>query len=264
MKFGYCFTDFPSRMRQGGTYILKCLSFIVMDTSAGDMIFDTGSPTDNATLLSFLTEMGSSADRIKWVFNTHVHPDHAGGNTLFPNATVVLSKRDYEFSVGMAEAAYRPESMLPYLFEHCPGYKHSYDEFEAEATRYYIKHYWSPEKIGVTDKTPHAFIEDNPELPPFVKPIFSPGHTYGHYGFEILGLSRPVLISGDAVSNRFILKEDHQYRMNEPHMDFDAYFASMELFRRDRALIIPSHDRPFFLDTEKTIRKSMFGIENIQ
>ena len=264
MKLGYCFTDFPSRMKEGGTYILKCLSFFITDIPDGDMIFDTGSPTDNATLLQALTDMGSSPDKIKWVFNTHVHPDHAGGNTLFPNATVVLSKRDYEFSIGMAEAAYRSESMLPYLFEHCPGYRNSYDEFEAEATRYYIKQYWSPEKIGVTDKTPHVFIEDSPALPSFVKPIFCPGHTFGHYGFEILGLNRPMLVSGDAVSNRFILKEDREYRMNEPHMDFNAYFTSVEQFRRDHALIIPGHDRPFFLDTEKTIRKKVFGIEDIQ
>lgn len=258
MKFGYCFTDFPSRMREGGIYILKCLSFFITDTPYGDMVFDTGSPTDNETLLKALADMGSSAGRVKWVFNTHIHPDHAGGNILFPNATVVLSKRDYEFSVGMAEAAYREGSMLSYLLEHCPGYRNSYDEFEAESVRYYIRHYWSPQKIGVTDKTPHAFIEDAPPLPDFVRPIFSPGHTFGHYGYELLGLGRPVLISGDAVSNRLILKEDRLYRMNEPHMDFDAYFASAELFRRDNAMIIPGHDRPFFTDTEKTVRRRVF------
>ncbi len=259
--FGYCFTDFQSRMREGGIYILKSLSLIINHPVYGGLIFDTGSPTDNGTLLAKAAELGLSANDVKWIFGTHVHPDHFGGNTIFPKATIVLSKRDYEFSVGIAEVALSGGNLLKYLLDNCPGYRNSYDEFEAEATRTYIKDYWSPEKIGL-NRT-HLFIEDNPKLPHFVKPIFTPGHTFYHYAYELALCDKPVYVTGDAVSNRLILTEDNKYRMNEPHMDFDLYFKSRDFFCNKNALLIPGHDRPFFTDTFKTIRKSTFTLDSI-
>jgi glyoxylase-like metal-dependent hydrolase (beta-lactamase superfamily II) len=53
-----------------------------------------------------LAEAGCTAGDVKWVINTHLHFDHAGGNTVldasirlsFPNATYVVQQGELEFA----------------------------------------------------------------------------------------------------------------------------------------------------------------------
>jgi glyoxylase-like metal-dependent hydrolase (beta-lactamase superfamily II) len=69
---------------------------------------------------------GASADEITIVVNTHLHFDHAGGNTTldeggraipaFPNARYFVSRDEYEHAVSPHErdrASYLPENWLP-------------------------------------------------------------------------------------------------------------------------------------------------------
>ncbi len=35
-------------------------------------------------------------NEVRWIINSHLHPDHCGGNADFPNATVVLQRREKE------------------------------------------------------------------------------------------------------------------------------------------------------------------------
>jgi glyoxylase-like metal-dependent hydrolase (beta-lactamase superfamily II) len=73
-----------------------------------------------------LHETGHAAAAIKWVINTHLHFDHAGGNTLvkpdgevaiaFPNATYVTQKGELDFASHRNErtaASYLPPNFAP-------------------------------------------------------------------------------------------------------------------------------------------------------
>lgn len=73
-----------------------------------------------------LLEAGYRADDVRWVINTHLHFDHAGGNTLksdgaaprlaFPNATYVVQRRELEFARQTNErtrASYLPPNFDP-------------------------------------------------------------------------------------------------------------------------------------------------------
>ena len=79
-----------------------------------------------------LAEAGFAAADIKWVINTHLHFDHAGGNTFveedeegekgegmvrlaFPNATYVVQQRELEFARHTNERT--QASYLPHNFE---------------------------------------------------------------------------------------------------------------------------------------------------
>jgi len=127
-------------MKNGSTYVLKCLSFVLIDQKFGAMIFDTGSPSDNANLVFQLKKyFDLNCEDIKFVFNTHVHPDHIGGNRLFTNARIIFSRNDFNFSEEMANVAFSGGNMLEFLHRRCPGYKNSFDEFEARSTVNYIK-----------------------------------------------------------------------------------------------------------------------------
>ena len=75
-----------------------------------------------------LAEAGYRADEVKWVINTHLHFDHAGGNTClrpsdgstvrvsFPNATYCVQRGDLEFARHANErtrASYLPHNYEP-------------------------------------------------------------------------------------------------------------------------------------------------------
>src|SRR5574341_978123 len=56
-----------------------------------------------------LAELGHTPDDVRWVINTHLHFDHAGGNTYraeaggpvrpsFPRATYIVQRRELEFA----------------------------------------------------------------------------------------------------------------------------------------------------------------------
>ncbi|MBP7553116.1 MAG: MBL fold metallo-hydrolase [Spirochaetes bacterium] len=262
MRLGYIFTDFPSEMKNGSIYVLKCLSFILIDQKYGAMIFDTGSPSDNANLVFQLKKhFDLTPEDIKFVFNTHIHPDHIGGNRLFTNARIVFSRNDFNFSEEMANVAFSGENMLEFLHRRCPGYKNSFDEHEAQSTVNYIKKYWSREAVGFNQTI--SFIEDLPDIPEFISIIPAFGHTFYHYAFEVSYRDKKFYISGDAVSNRFILKEENKDRMFEPHMDFEQYFKSVDFFRKVDNLIIPGHDRPFYPQTSVSIRKNQFHLDDL-
>ena len=124
MQAGYTFTNFPYITRENETKYLKCTSFILIDEKFGPMIFDTGSVYDEKNLTGFLkTEFGLNADDVKWVFNTHIHPDHVGANRIFRNAKLVLSRNEFEFNDRIAQAVFQKQNLLAYLHENCPGYK---------------------------------------------------------------------------------------------------------------------------------------------
>jgi glyoxylase-like metal-dependent hydrolase (beta-lactamase superfamily II) len=55
-----------------------------------NVVVDTGDVSQRRQILAALADLGTAADDIEWVVNTHGHLDHIGNNNLFPAATFVL------------------------------------------------------------------------------------------------------------------------------------------------------------------------------
>jgi N-acyl homoserine lactone hydrolase len=47
-------------------------------------------------LTSRLAALGVDPGRVRWLVNSHLHFDHAGGNALVPNARLVIQRREWE------------------------------------------------------------------------------------------------------------------------------------------------------------------------
>ena len=105
MRAGYIFTDFPINSQENGIRSLKCTSFIIIDKEYGPILFDTGSVYDTQTLLTFLkNQIGLEPDDIRWVFNTHIHPDHTGANRFFRKAKLVFSRKYSTSNTGTSKS----------------------------------------------------------------------------------------------------------------------------------------------------------------
>lgn len=75
------------RLVRSGSAILDASSTVSLVVSAEKrVIVDTGSPTDLKLLREALRAASVRPDDVDMVVNTHLHMDHIGGNSLFPNA----------------------------------------------------------------------------------------------------------------------------------------------------------------------------------
>ncbi len=120
---------------------MRCLliehddGLVLVDTALGDKedskfldiyaVENRGNPGPTR-LEDAIREAGHAPDDVKWVINTHLHFDHAGGNTLkmgdagaklaFPNATYIVQKKELEFARHTNErtrASYLPPNYEP-------------------------------------------------------------------------------------------------------------------------------------------------------
>jgi glyoxylase-like metal-dependent hydrolase (beta-lactamase superfamily II) len=71
-----------------------------------------------------LTLHGVAMEDVRWILHTHTHIDHAGQDDRFPGATVVMNRRELEFSAsGLMGAQYPPEYVKKHHIDrlHTPG-----------------------------------------------------------------------------------------------------------------------------------------------
>ena len=93
-----------------GTSITIPIQFFLVDHPQGRVMFDTGlhpdhvydvervrrirpwttRATERDLAPARLSEIGLTPRDIKWVANSHLHYDHAGGNAFFPHATFLV------------------------------------------------------------------------------------------------------------------------------------------------------------------------------
>jgi glyoxylase-like metal-dependent hydrolase (beta-lactamase superfamily II) len=128
------------------------------------------------TLSDSLRQHGLSPENIDLVINTHLHFDHAGGNTIgtngqlrsaFPNARYVVQRGEYEDAVRANErtrASYRSENISP------PGMRSQWE-----------------------------FVEGDVEIFPGVSVMVTAGHTRHHQSIKVESEGQIALFLGDVI-----------------------------------------------------------------
>jgi len=154
---------------------------ILVDTGLGskeDAKFQKMFAVDRTVSLEqSLRRLGLSRDDIDLVINTHLHFDHAGGNTMhtdhgalipaFPKARYVVQRGEYDDAVQANErtkASYRDVNFMP-----------------------------------ITDADQWDLLDGDTELLPGITAVVTPGHTRFHQGVKIESEEQTAFYLGDLI-----------------------------------------------------------------
>jgi glyoxylase-like metal-dependent hydrolase (beta-lactamase superfamily II) len=224
-------------------------------------VFDTGFPAGEE-LRKGLNGFGLDPDSFTWVFNTHIHIDHFGGNHIFRNAKKVVSRRDYLFQKRWSEALLKTRNKLSYIERSFPHLPKRDVEKLIDFLLVVQKSHFRECYLGDPDSL--LWAEDHPPVPDWVRIFNTPGHTPYHLSFLVQRNSGRAIITGDRVPNRDYFFEEGKGFI-EVDMDRRMAKASELRIRRyaggcGKSIIYPSHDRPFFFRTGRYVQKNPYEI----
>jgi len=181
----------------GGAYI------VVSEEIA---LVDTGTSFAKERILAGLKELGIRKDRVKWIFLTHVHLDHAGGAGAllpeFPNATVVVHPRGAKHLADPTKLVASTKSAV------------------GERFRFYGEAVPIPENRIYSAQDGEIFQLGKLR----VQAIDSPGHAPHHLCFFVL--ERGWLFTGDAVG--LYIKGRLLPTTVPPSFDLEASLATID------------------------------------
>lgn len=175
------------------------------------ILVETGPPAYIPVLHERLARLGVAPHQITHVLVTHLHWDHVGNFTMFPNAQVLFAERELDW------ASKQPAGTIFIPDLHVQ---------ELSKARRNVR-----------------LLHGGQEALPGIFAIETPGHTPGHLAFLAETNNGGVIFAGDSVKNR------HELGTENPAstMDLAASVASLKklktLMEADRSVImVPGHD----------------------
>ncbi|MEA2397233.1 MAG: N-acyl homoserine lactone hydrolase, partial [Thermoleophilaceae bacterium] len=228
---------------------LPIVAFLVEHPGAGPILIDTGlSPAfaenpgrdigraltragvaktmkmePSQVVPELLRSRGIDPGDVRLVVMTHLHYDHASGMRQFPDATFVLSEREWK-------AVQTPLRVLHgYVKSH---YHHPFDyrtlDFEGAAADSHATFGRAVDLLGDGS----------------IRALYTPGHTQGHMSILLRTAGREILVAGDAAYTRHTLGTGHKPALMEDEHLFARSLREIQLYAAQApdALIIPGHD----------------------
>ena len=165
---------------------------------------------DDANIGLRLRSIGVDPASVRYILNSHLHVDHAGGNVHLPNATVVVQAQEWDYAVSHDDRAY-----------HVP-------EFDTGQPVMKI----SGEHDLFGDGTVVLFP--------------TCGHTVGHQSARVRSSFGEVVLAADCCNLRRSLDE---MRLPDHCFDAEQYMASLKILSTMRAKgtkIFYGHDPEFW------------------
>src|ERR1700712_5789212 len=206
----------------------------LIDHPRGLALFDTGlgprfvrpagTPTqkgidieDDGMIDARLRAIGVDPADITWILSSHLHLDHAGGNVLLPNATVIVQANEHDYAFSTTDRAYHiPE------FDTGQPFKRIHGEYD-------------------------VFGDGTVVLFP------TPGHTPGHQSARVRTAGGEVVLASDCCNLKRSL--DGLHLPGHCH-DPDHYLATLKglaSMRSRGTRIFYSHDPEFWAGVPQNV-----------
>ncbi|WP_173008234.1 N-acyl homoserine lactonase family protein [Mycolicibacterium sp. P1-18] len=204
----------------------------LIDHPDGRVLFDaglgarfrrpTGTPVDgwvdledHACVDARLRALAVDPGEIRYLVNSHLHSDHAGGNAFVPNATVVVQRAEWEFA-------------------------HVSDDFA-----YHRPEFDTGQNVMLVDGRVDLFGDGSVQLIP------TPGHTPGHQSALVRTPTGDVVLTGDACNLRRSMDE---MRLPDHAHDEELYrrsLGTLRTLRDEGASVFYGHDPDFWATLDR-------------
>jgi len=204
------FYGFPGK---GSNTYLGWSTIALLKSEGKKVLVDTGGSGARPMLLEALEERGLRPYDIDYVFLTHLHFDHIANINLFPHATFILSRKEWEYA-NTRDDLFVMEGSLPLL----RSFKKRLVEIDGE------------------------------ELLPGITCLHTPGHTPGCLSLVVdMKEKGRWVIAGDAIKNR------QELRSGEVGMTLEAETSNRTIqgVRKMASRVLPGHDCWLTIENEE-------------
>jgi N-acyl homoserine lactone hydrolase len=151
-------------------------------------------------------------DDIKYVINTHLHWDHAGGNRFFPRAVFLVQRAEYRYA------------LYP-------------DQFYASL---YVQSLFAPDSEA---ELHYELLEGDREIVKGVSVVMTPGHTPGHQAVVVnLPRSGTIIFAGDAILTWENMEKDLPQGLCRHQALYLESLHRLVHLAGEGGLIVPGHD----------------------
>jgi glyoxylase-like metal-dependent hydrolase (beta-lactamase superfamily II) len=157
------------------------------------------------------------------VVMTHLHVDHASAISDFPQATYLVSRREWEAAVEPRGAT---RGYVRRQFDHAFDFR--LVDFDSSAA----------DSFATFGRSYDVFGDGS------VRVVSTPGHTFGHLSVVLRLAAGEALVAGDAIYSMRTMRDSHlPHRVVDEHL-FRRSLREIQLYAEQTpdALIIPGHD----------------------
>ncbi|WP_341957574.1 N-acyl homoserine lactonase family protein [Pseudomonas sp. RC10] len=221
-----CYYNFRA-YREPDAEITMDYFFWIFRNAEQTIVIDTGFSPEAATArkrqpvvapADALARLGIDPKEVKLLVLTHAHYDHAGNLGLYPNAKIVMSRKEFDFwGTDMGKR---------------PQYGHHIDPLDIE--RIQALHHEG--RITLLDEKQNTLI-------PGIELYELGGHTPGQMAVVVEMPEGPVILASDAIHYYDELEQDRPFAVLDSLADmYQGYERIREWLQRPGAVVIPGHD----------------------
>jgi N-acyl homoserine lactone hydrolase len=174
-----------------------------------------------------LRDRGVDPKSVKTVVMTHLHVDHASGVSQFPDATFIVTRREWDSAT---EGPKLRRGYVPRQFDHAFDWRTV--DFDGSEVNSFASFGRSLDLVGDGS----------------IRLVYTPGHTLGHMSLVVRLRDGEMLIAGDSIYTMRTLHESVMpYGAHDEH-EFRRSLREVQMYEKQTpgAVIVPGHDLDAF------------------